>query len=359
MSKSLQKENLRCGFTTGTCATAAAKAAAVALLRQTPVQEIGINLPEGIEVGFSVNRCEFDKLRAFCCVVKDASDDPDVTRGAELCATVELRDQPGITVEAGEGVGIVTKPGLETPAGRPAINPVPLEMILSSVKEVSEGKGLRVTISVPQGKKLAQKTLNPRLGIEGGISILGTTGRVIPYSKEGYTASISSALSVAVACGCKQVVLTTGRRSEKFAQQEFDLPEEAFVQMADFVGFALEESVAKGLNKVILWGMIGKLSKLAAGIFYTHSEESAIDIDHLVEIARDCGVEEERCVLLQKAVTAHHFLKLLEEDKRSEVIARICLLAAEACWNQAGQSLQVEVILSDYQGKILGRVCVG
>ena len=162
-----------------------------------------------------------------------------------------------------------------------------------------------------------------------------------------------------MACGCKQVVLTTGRRSEKCAQQEFDLPEEAFVQMADFVGFALEESVAKGLSKIIIWGMIGKLSKLAAGIFYTHSEESAIDIDHLVEIARDCGVEEESCVLLQKAVTAHHFLKLLEEDKRSEVIARICLLAAEACWNQAGQSLQVEVILSDYQGKILGRVCVG
>jgi cobalt-precorrin-5B (C1)-methyltransferase len=215
------------------------------------------------------------------------------------------------------------------------------------------GRGLKVIISVPQGEELAKRTLNRRLGIVGGISILGTSGVVIPYSTQAYKLCISQALDVAVATGCREVVLTTGRRSERFAQRELKLPEEAFVQMGDFVGYTLEECAKRKLARVTIWGMVGKISKIAAGHLYTHVSNSQLNMNFLVGVAASCGVSE-----MVEAVNAHHFLKLLDGDKVGEVANKLCLLAARQCLRYAGKLAEVECIMSDNNGVILGRACV-
>lgn len=353
---------LRSGYTTGTCAAAAAKAAALALLNQRMIKEVQITLPTGERANFAVSRCVFNSLEASCSVIKDAGDDPDVTDGAEICAAVSWWKEWGVTIEGGKGVGLVTKPGLEVPVGMAAINPVPRRMIIQSVKEAAgaqlESRGMPVTISVPQGEELAKRTLNRRLGIVGGISILGTSGVVIPYSVQAYKVSISQALDIAMASGCREVVLTTGRRSERFAQRELVLPEESFIQMGDFIGHAVEECARKGLAKIIIWGMVGKLSKMAAGYLYTHVSDSKVDVDFLADVAASRGVPEATVIALRKAVNAHHFLRILGTDKITEICDKLCLLAAQRWRDHTGGALETECVMTDYNGTILGRASV-
>ncbi|MBI2832100.1 MAG: cobalt-precorrin-5B (C(1))-methyltransferase [Chloroflexi bacterium] len=350
---------LRSGYTTGACAAAAAQAAMVALLEQKPVERTELELPGGITANFKVTKCLFSNREASCSVVKDAGDDPDVTDGAEIWATVAWKEEAGIDIEGGKGVGVVTKPGLEIPPGMAAINPVPRQMIASAVRKAAEnrldGKGLRVVISVTDGAKLARRTLNQRLGIVGGISILGTTGIVIPYSIDAYTACISQALDVAVASGCQTAVLTTGRRSEKFAQGELALPEVCYIQAGDFIGFSLKECARKGLAKVIVWGMIGKLSKLAAGHFYTNVSDSKVDISFLSELAAGCSIPRETVEVLRGAVTATHFRKLLPPKYIKVFCDKLCQMAARKCMESVEEKLAVECILTDSEGVILGR----
>jgi len=350
---------LRSGYTTGACAAAAARAAAIALLRQEPVDSVRINLPDSKQASFRISWCIFNRSEASSSVIKDAGDDPDVTHGTEIQATVSWKNEPGVTVTGGKGVGIVTKPGLEIPVGMSAINPVPRQMIEHSVREAAGGKlndkGMQITISVPAGEELAKRTLNPRIGIKNGISILGTTGIVVPYSIDAYTACISQGLDVAVACGCRQVVLTTGRRSEKFAQKELALPEECFIQAGDFIGYSLHECVKRLLDKVIVWGMTGKISKMAAGHLYTNISDSRVDIDFLVEIAAGCGIPDEKLDDLRAAVTANHLRRMLPPEYIREFCEQLCRLAAEKSRDECGGRLEVEYIMSDYDGTVLGR----
>lgn len=353
----MKQKNLRYGYTTGACAAAAARGAAMALSRQSTVREVHITLPNGEEVKFPLSYCDFDASKATCCVIKDAGDDPDITDKAEICATVRWKKDPGLVIEGGFGVGRVTKPGLDIPVGMAAINKVPREMIAQSVEEVvGEGRGIEVIISVPKGEELARRTLNPRLGIKGGISIIGTSGIVVPYSKEAYTASISLALDMALANGCREVVLTTGRRSEKFAQRGFPLPEESFVQMGDFVGFALDECGKRDLDRVTVWGMIGKISKLAQGIVDVNVKDSRVDIDFLSRTAAACGVPESTVNTLKEAVTAHHFLGMLPESSVGKVCSRLCFLACRTIRERTDSN--AECVMSDRNGIILGRAYV-
>ena len=208
---------------------------------------------------------------------------------------------------------------------------------------------------MPEGEKLAQKTLNSRLGIIGGISILGTTGIVIPYSISAYTACISQALNVAVACGCHTAVLTTGRRSEKFAQAELKLPEESYIQAGDFIGFSLKECAQKGLTRVIVWGMIGKISKLADGHMYTNVSDSQVDIGFMAEVAAECGIPQETVEVLGKAVTANHLRKLLPAEHIKRFCDALCRLAAQKCREHTAGQVEVECIMTDPEGVILGR----
>jgi len=354
----VDKRSLRSGYTTGACAAAAAQAATIALLKQEVVNQVQVALPVA-QVNFKIKQCVFDHSQASCSVIKDAGDDPDITNGVEICATVRWKGEPGIDIRGGKGVGAVTKPGLEIPVGMAAINPVPRQMIESSIMKVArnklDGKGIQVIISVAGGDRLAKRTLNPRLGIVEGISILGTTGIVIPYSVNAYTTCISQALDVAVACGCRQVVLTTGRRSEKFAQSELALAEECFVQAGDFIGYSLEQCAKRPFEKVIVWGMMGKLSKLAAGHLYTNVSHSRVDIGFLAGVAASCGIPHKMVKALHGAVTANHLRKMLPPEHTREFCDQLCLLAAKKCREKGGGKLEAECIMTSYDGIILGR----
>ena len=353
---------LRTGYTTGACAAAAAKAAAQVLLAQQRVEQVEIPLPSGRRVTFPVGRCEIRPDSACCSVVKDAGDDPDVTDGAEIRAAVSWIEGDGVVVEGGEGVGVVTKPGLGLPVGVAAINPVPRQMIAIAVAEALgptvPGRGVRVVITVPAGEAIARRTLNRRLGIVGGISILGTTGIVVPFSASAYTASIAQALGVAVAAGCREVVLTTGRRTERFGQGLLDLPEEAFIQVGDFIGFALEECARRGLQRATLCLMIGKLSKIAAGHLQTHVNNSRVEQAFLAQVAAECGASPATVEAISGANTSRHFAEIALERGATAVFGRLCQLAAERCHAHVGGNLSVECILVDFTGAALGRAGV-
>lgn len=358
-TKRTRKQSLRSGYTTGACAAAAARAASIALLNQTKVEHIEINITNAGITEFQIHQCTFSPTQASCSVIKDAGDDPDITDGAEIQASVAWKDEPGFSITSGKGVGTVTKPGLEIPVGLAAINPVPRKMIEDAVRSILcnrlDRKGIMVVISVPDGERLAAKTLNPRLGIKGGISILGTTGIVIPYSISAYKACISQSLDIARACHCNQIVLTTGRRSEKYAQSNFNLPEECFIQAGDFIGFSLRECAMRHFSGTIIWGMTGKISKLAAGHLYTNISDSSIDIGFLAGIALNCGVPEQTVESLRSSVTANHFRRMLPEEYVPDFCNRLCSLAARKCSDAVHDTLHIECIMSSYDGIILGR----
>ena len=287
-----KKRGMRTGYTTGACATAATRAALLTLLDGQAPTSVTITLPIGEQVTFAVHRSEqHADGRITASVIKDAGDDPDVTHGAEICSTVSWRETSEIEIDGGVGIGRVTKPGLGLEIGASAINPVPRAMITQTIQEVlterGEMRGVRVVISVPDGLERSQKTLNARLGIIGGLSILGTTGIVRPYSTAAYKASISKAVDVAIACGCQQhIVLTTGSRSEKFARRYISLPDEAYIQMGEFTGHALRDCAAKSVPQVTLVGMIGKLSKIGDGRMQTHVAGAEVNLQQLAEVAR-------------------------------------------------------------------------
>ncbi len=283
---------LRTGWTTGTCASAAAKAAVTALVRQEAAQpSVEVALPSGRRVRFATERVELspDGTVAAAVVVKDAGDDPDVTDGAHLTATVRRRPSPGIVLDGGEGVGTVTKAGLGLEVGAPAINDTPRRMITQAVGEVLDldRHGVHVVISVPEGERMARKTTNRRLGIVGGISILGTTGIVRPFSTASWRASVVQAVHVMAAQGEQAVVLCTGGRTENGARELLpDLPEVCFVEVGDFTGAALRAAVEDGLQRVVFVGMIGKLTKLASGLLMTHYTRSRVDVALLAAITQ-------------------------------------------------------------------------
>ena len=357
----MPKKHLRTGYTTGACAAAAAKAAALALLEQRPIDCVDIQLPVGCRATFAVARCRYGPEQAFCSVIKDAGDDPDVTHGAEICATVAFHNGQGLILERGEGVGMVTKPGLGLPVGSPAINPVPRQMIASSLCEAMSGtgKGFRLVISVPGGERLALRTLNPRLGIVGGLSILGTTGIVVPFSSSAYQTCIQQALDVALAAGLFHVVLTTGRRSERFAQRIVRLPEEGFIQMGDFVSFALRECGRRGIRKVTICGMVGKLSKIAAGYGQTHACHSRIDRRFLSDLATASGLSEEVVAQIDEMNTARRLAEVAMGERNSLIFTNLCRLAAERAYEWTGRRSTVEIVMVDFEGGVLGRAEVG
>lgn len=266
------KKRLRSGYTTGACAAAAAKAAALYLLRREYPREVEIPFPDGIRRRLPVNRIWQEGETTWAGVIKDAGDDPDVTNGAEILVGLKpLPNGKGIDFQAGEGVGTVTKPGLPIPPGEPAINPGPRKMIQEALSEVAENNlAFKVIISVPKGRELARYTLNARLGIVGGISILGTTGIVKPVSAEAWCATIATAMNVAQALGIREIVLATGRTSENAVGKILQLPEEAFIHMGDYLAFSLKEAGRRRFNTIHLTTQWAKLVKAALGFDQTH-----------------------------------------------------------------------------------------
>jgi cobalt-precorrin-5B (C1)-methyltransferase len=362
--KAEQEENLnltglRTGFTTGACAAVGAGAATRALLTGQPVAQFTIDLPAQKGVTFTLCRCELEPGKVTCGVIKDAGDDPDVTHGAEIQATAAWTNTPGvIELAAGPGVGTVTKPGLPVEVGQPAINPVPRRMITQIVQseagDALTRRGLKITISVPGGQELAQETLNPRLGIVGGISILGTTGIVKPYSQSAYRASIYVELKVATHNGAPRAVLTTGNRSEEYTRERHpDWPVLGFVQVGDHMDYALKQARRLGFKQVVIAGMIGKISKQAQGRMQTHISGGGVDFDFLAQAAGQLGADQALQRQILAANTARHAQLILRKAGITGLEAWLAQQAAEQAFAFVGGAFAVAVYLYDIKGELL------
>lgn len=361
------KKTLRHGYTTGACAAAAAKGAAQMLARQTEVAEVTIGLPAGVSATFPVHGQRFSAHEATCFVVKDAGDDPDVTNGAELHARVAFLPSPphsstgenGIVIEGGTGVGKATKPGLAVGPGEWAINPVPRRMIEQAVRDAlaDSPTPVRVTISIPDGELRALKTLNARLGIVGGLSILGTTGIVRPLSAQAWTDTIDAALDVARACGCQNVVLSTGRTSELAAQHHLNraadpataLPEEAFVMMGDHVADALQSCARRGFLEPFVACQFAKLLKIACGHENTHAAASELDLARLLGWAGEAGLPKAITATIAPANTAREIV--IAANFAPSLLKLVCGHAITAAQRHA-PNLSPQFLVADYDGAI-------
>lgn len=352
---------LRQGYTTGANATAAMKAALQSLILGRKIKTVTIHLPVGMEATFSMEYVRFEGDQVSAGVIKDAGDDPDVTHNALIVSTVSLLDYPGIEIDGGVGVGRVTKPGLPVPVGEAAINPIPRKMLRETALEVLaeaglSHKGVRIVVSVPRGEEIAKKTLNARLGIIGGISILGTRGTVFPFSTSAYMASVARAIGVAVACGRDHLILSTGGRTEKFAQTLFpDAAEESFIEMGDFVGFTAKQCKGKGVQKITLVGMMGKFSKVAQGMMMVHSKSNQVDFHFLRQVAEEAGASLELCEKVAQANTASEVGDLMVAAGHDGFFRRLCHYVCRNVLQEVGGGMEVETIIISMQNTILGR----
>ena len=350
---------LRRGWTTGACATAATKAAFTALLTGRFPDPVEILLPKGERPRFPLARMELNRESATAGVVKDAGDDPDVTHGALILSSVRRAAAgKGVQFKAGDGVGVVTKPGLPIPPGEPAINPVPREMMRGVIAEVAaaEGTGIdvEITISVPGGEMLARKTWNPRLGIVGGISILGTTGIVNPYSCSAWIASIHRGIDVCRANGLTHAAACTGSTSEAAVQRIYHLPQLALLDMGDFAGGTLKYLRRHPIERLTIAGGFGKLCKLADGATDLHSGRSQVDRRRLAERLCQLGADDSIVARTQEANSAGEILDL-SRGANLPLGDRIAAEAREQALAMLAGKTAVEILVVDRQGGIVGR----
>jgi cobalt-precorrin-5B (C1)-methyltransferase len=383
----MNRKNLRHGYTTGACAAAAARGAVLMLRDQHLHDEVDIILPRGETVRFRLHGQLFTQNSAVCFVVKDAGDDPDVTHGAEIHAQAMLAEASGdgaVIIRGGAGVGRVTKPGLAVPVGEWAINPVPRRMITTAVNEVLSlhcplfaGHCApvvpHVTISITNGEELAKKTLNARLGIIGGLSILGTTGIVRPISSQAWTDTIDASIDVALACGCSTLVLSTGRTSERAAQRFFSrvegsamsraptetppvpcafcpLPDEAYIMMGDHVGHTLRACESKGVRNVVLAAQFAKLLKIACNHEQTHVSSSTLDLRTLADWLKGSPRVSHLASLASRSATAREVFE--SSGKDPDLAALVCHRAAVFAARLA-PGLRVQVFLAGYGGEMI------
>jgi cobalt-precorrin-5B (C1)-methyltransferase len=377
----MSQKNLRYGYTTGACAAAAAKGAAEMLRDQRIIEMVEITLPSGDTVRFPLRGQTLLNGAASCYVVKNAGDDPDVTHGVEVHAqvSIEFFTPHRIMLEGGIGIGRVTKPGLAVPVGEWAINPVPRRMVLEGVKEVFAMRclpaTLTITLSIPDGAERAKKTLNERLGIVGGLSILGTTGIVKPLSHKAWADTIDTAVDVALACGSEAIVLSTGRTSEMAAQKFFgtrtqtsgikdahpdighkgfgngeNLRDEAFVMMGDHVGHAVRACADKGVRKLVIAGQFAKLLKIACGNEQTHASSAELDLRMLFDWIELKTQNSKLKNAIRQAHTAREVLVSSGGDP--DLIALVCGKVREFA-ERIAPKVEVRVLLAGYGREVL------
>ena len=354
-----QASQLRRGWTTGACATAATKAAFTALLTGEFPDPVSITLPKGQQPAFALAAERVDTDTASASIVKDAGDDPDVTHHALITSKVS-RGTPGagVVFRAGPGVGTVTLPGLPVAVGEPAINPVPRRLMQAVVEEVAHAQGVAadvvIEISVADGEQLAARTWNPRLGIVGGLSILGTTGVVVPYSCSAWIHSIHRGIDVAVAAGYEHVAGCTGSTSERAVQTLYGLPDTAMLDMGDFVGGLLKYLRRHPIPRITIGGGFGKLSKLAAGHMDLHSGRSQVDKQRLAAWLHELGAASS---LVEDAAAANTAAQVLSLARSANVplADHVAQVAREQALGMLDGDTQVEVIVFDREGTLVGR----
>jgi len=354
-----ERKDLRRGWTTGACATAATAAAYTALLTGEFPDPVTITLPKGETPSFALAREALGDGVARAGIIKDAGDDPDVTHGALILA--ELRrgaTGSGVTFRAGRGVGMVTKPGLPIAVGEPAINPVPRRLMTEAVQAIAAEHGVSgdaiITIVVEGGEEMAKHTWNPRLGITGGISILGTTGIVHPFSCSAWIASIHRGIDVARASSLPHIAACTGSTSEAGVQKLYDLPEVAFIDMGDFAGGMLKYLRRHPLPRLTIGGGFGKLSKLAAGFGDLHSGRSQVDRGLLAELLVGLQAPNAMIAHVRDANTANEILGMAQKEGLALGDA-VAVRARDEALKIAEGVLEIEVIVFDREGKPVGR----
>jgi cobalt-precorrin-5B (C1)-methyltransferase len=354
---------LKSGYTTGACAAAAAKGAAEMLRDGQMVERVEIILPGGELVPFTPRNQQLGDNFASCSVIKDAGDDPDVTNGAEINVSLTMEPAPqgsrgGVVICGGTGIGRVTKPGLAVPVGEWAINPVPRRMIHVVINEIFAIRCvpslMRVTVSIPNGEELAKRTLNSRLGIVGGLSILGTTGIVKPISTQAWTDTIDTAIDVALACSSDTLILSTGRTSELAAERHLQLGklirEEAFVMMGDHAGHALRSCATKGVGKIVIAGQFAKLLKIACGHEQTHVSSSELDLQQL---ASWLDHEPAACHLAPLARRANTARQVLEESGNDPALAALVCRRVVSFAAPLAPGSAIKVLLAGYGQEVL------
>ena len=350
---------LRRGYTTGTCAAGAAKAAVFLLLTGTVPEEISVNTPKGITVRLRAEECERGKDYARCAVRKDSGDDPDVTNGILIFAQVR-RGEKGVTVDGGEGIGRVTKPGLNQPIGAAAINDVPRRMICECVEQACEECGeipaFSVEISIPKGKELASKTFNPRLGIVGGISVLGTSGIVEPMSESAIIETIRTEIRQRRAEGKKRIAVVPGNYGENFLHNTFGTDFRSMVQCSNFVGETLDELAKEGFEEILLVGHIGKLVKLAGGMFQTHSSNGDCRAEILTAYAAAEGIGAQDAQALLTCATAEDGLAQLETlGIREQVMDRLIGRISQLIGMRNYDNMRVGLMIYSFRHGVAGQ----
>ena len=354
-----QKE-LRCGYTTGSCAAAAAKAAAAMLFSGEEIRQVSLMTPKGIELYLEVEKIQRENESVSCAIQKDSGDDPDVTNGIFVYAKVTKKREKGVTLDGGIGVGRFTRKVLEQEAGEAAINKVPRQMIREAVQSQIEkydwDGGADVLVYVPQGVEIAKKTFNPRLGIEGGISVLGTSGIVEPMSEQALTQTIFLEMKMLRDEGHRYCYLTPGNYGESFLRDELNVNLDYAVKCSNFIGDSLDMAVQENIEEVLLVGHGGKLIKLAAGVMNTHSSVADGRMETLAAWGGACGAGPELIREILESVTVDQGLKLLETvpGLREKVMEQVVRRAWEHLTLRAGESMKVECILFTNERGILG-----
>ena len=352
---------LRSGFTTGTCLTAATKACFIALAEKKFSHWVEVVLPEGEKAKYPVFPKELSDYSASCVVIKDAGDDPDVTHSKEVGCELSVSDQPGVKFLRGKGVGLVTLPGLQIPVGESAINPVPRKMVSNVLENLSDQYEIDLAFDVkafiPEGEELAKLTFNPRIGVEGGISIIGTTGIVKPLSNEAFLASIKQQVKVAKGNYCSEIVLTSGKRSENRLKKNFpNLPSVAFIHFGNLVGDTIQLGVDEGMEKINVAIMFGKSVKLAEGHLNTHSKNVVFNADFVADLAKQAGYSEEIQNQIKELKLANAILDIIPFSKNEtfyNLVAQKCLSTCQQLLNDSC-SLQLFLLVGD-EGMIIAK----
>ncbi len=326
------QKRLRCGYTTGTCAALAAGGAASLLLLGEAPERLSLMTPKGLAVEAAPEGLRYEGGAAVCGVRKDGGDDADATHGLVVVARVEKSPGPGVRIHGGEGVGRVTKPGLDQPVGAAAINRVPRQMVEAQARAVCAkagyAGGLEITLSIPGGREAAQKTFNPALGVEGGLSILGTSGIVEPMSQQALVDTIALELNQAAALGAEDLILIPGNYGEEFLRQH-PLGGAPVVKVSNFIGDALDLAAGHPFRQVLLVGHIGKLVKLAGGVMNTHSRYADCRAELFCAHAACCGASRQVCLELLQAATADRCIEILDGAGLREPVLRRLLEAIQ------------------------------
>ena len=355
----------RRGYTTGSCAAAAAKASVHMLFTNKKIDNINIDTPKGILLTLKVKNIELKDKSAECSIEKDGGDDIDATHTMDIFAKAELipREAEEIIVTSGVGIGIVTKKGLSVEVGKPAINPVPMKMIRNEIAKVlgennkllNKDKSLKITIFAPKGEEIAKKTFNPRLGIVGGISILGTTGIVEPMSEDGWKKSLSIELEMKKAQGMDKIILVPGNHGEEFIREQLKIDMNNCVRMSNFVGYMLNEAKRLGFKKILMAGHIGKFIKISAGIFNTHSKICDARNEIMIANLALMGAGLDFIKEINECVTAEGAVEIIDKSKYIEIYNVLCNKCKERVEEYLNEDIQVEVYMFRMDKSLLGK----